>query len=1328
MMAQQSDSSTDALIPFRKWIVDEAKKQISARQFAGRGEKQHKQESILRKTTIAYGIAELLRHARDHPSMVHSPLSLGDQCSIDNFAVRTSGEELVATAELAGQNISQTTWNGIKGVDMVSPRRSVNIVEPLFLCSLFYDGSGDQEDQMGRYLEVEFPTLPGVNDTNTISAVSQSEEDARCHSLGVLVYELFSHLSPLQSEGLEGIRSSTKGVSPESEGKDVDTSQEPAHKKTRLLDSKAPRIAEIPSSAPVAEEGHETPREELPKAPYVPLIDLGFPSSICLLVQNLLECGEGNRPDEAYDSLEAVIKDLHLLLLDPSRFLFDHEPTPENGNIQLSFREEKLYGRENEVSSITDAFCRVSSGKSEAFFIKGFSGSGKSMLVNSLKARVDMAEGYVLIHKFDQMSKERPLLEVISVFNDLCPLIRERRSQQDLLVIVKNLMEVFGTDFSVLARLLPNIVSLSPQLKPTVDEKEGGDQMNLRSICFTLQRFMRVVSSKSHPVMLFLDDLQWCDNSALTVVERILSDVIGSSCLFFVGSYRSNEVQEDHAIFPLMDSLRSYGVPTTDLSLEGLNPEDLNTMVSDAMCMFPRTCEPLSDMVFQKTKGNPFFVLAFLRSLVDGGLLEYSIRKRRWVWDEDRISSMDITGNVLHLLSSKMSGLSENTQSALKVAACFGIKIKESVVGYLSTTSEYTNICNWLEQVVNEGFMIKAGTSDFKFVHDKVREAAYSLIPDGEKNQHHYSLGKSLYSMTKGKDVDDIIFSIADQINHGIDSLPLRSPESRVDLAKLNEMAGVKAVECSDYVTARSYLSIALSLLPTDHWKSHYDQSLRLSFLLAKSAYSRGDVMKAQGILQEILRECSCIEDKLPAYFLLVTILHTCGDVVDAYITCNEVLSQLGEEIPQSLDPKETTKMMEATSKMVECITDTDLLEMKEMDEKLSISLKFYNLMATVAYFAKPKMFNFIVCRMVQLTIKHGVCKYSIMGLVQYAAGVLNSAKDIQGASRIGNAAMSCWKKRFHRAEMLPNLYVVYYGLVAFYSKPLQNTIDMLRQGFDVGMSLGDSGTAFLNATQQVKNSIIAGENLPTLLKKVDYYLELTDLYKNELTKTYLLIFRDTISTLIDKGESTSSKSNSNDATVENAMNNAHCSKTMYFHRAIQAYWLGHSERCHHYIGKVLQMSNATEGLNGIVITYIHGLNSFQVLKRQNTSKLRLIPKNAIAALKTATSHSRWNFRNKVHLLEAENFSFQGNNEEAKASYAAAITSARCSRFVHEQGLACELAGHHYKKIGNHRSAWSFYDQAKQCYAEWGSQMKVDGITRQLESFRITMSAGKVMS
>ena len=863
----------DVRVPLRKWIEGESAKQNSPCQTAGHGGDENKRVLLL-KTTVAYGMAQLLRKSRSLLPLAFHPgktSSLHTQYNIDNFVVRTK------TVSNDGQH-SQPTWKDIKGVGMLSPKLSVNIVEPLFTTF----SSDDNEDNMGRYLEAEFPSFPDADGTAVV--FDHSEEDERCHLFGIILCELFSNCSP-PAEAMRGNTLHTNRGGSESALANGGASQEPARKKTQLIDSRAFNGARNPTSRIV----------------YIALLETGIPSCLCLLIQSLLECGNDNRSDDAYDSLEAVIKDLHLLLLDPNRFLFDKEPMKDsNGIINLPFREHTLYGRENEASIITDAFCRVSSGKIESCFIGGFSGSGKSRLVNDLMVQVDMNGGYVLTRKFDL--KDRPMLEVVALFNDLCLLIREKNTPQDLLVIVKDLVDVFGSDISALARLLPNIKTLLPQLNPS-DEKDSVNHTNVQSICFILQRFIRVVSSEVHPVVLFLDDLQWCDKSALMVVESILCDSCGSSCVLFVGTYRSNEVADDHEIYILARRLRTFGVHMTMLSLEGLNPNVLNTMISDALCVFPRISERLSDIVFQKTKGNPFFVLAFLRSLAERGLLEYSSITRTWVWDEEDVSSIDVTDNVLYLLSSRMSGLSANIQSTLKLAACFGIMIKESVVETLGTDPKHSDVQDNLEQVVKGGFMVKVGTSDFKFVHDKVREAAYGLIPEQEKNQvstgtkhtgwseyyyylpnisittlvylpkYHYSLGMSLYWMTKRQGyrqyVDDVIFSIVDQIKLGIDSLDDESPEFRIEVAKLNELAGMKAVVCSDYVTSRSYFTYALSLLPIDQWKSHYDISLRCSLRLAKSHYSCGNVEKAQSILQDMIGQCHSFEDKLPACELL---------------------------------------------------------------------------------------------------------------------------------------------------------------------------------------------------------------------------------------------------------------------------------------------------------------------------------------------------------------------------------------------------------------------------------------------------------------------------
>ena len=234
---------------------------------------------------------------------------------------------------------------------------------------------------------------------------------------------------------------------------------------------------------------------------------------------------------------------------------------------------------------------------------------------------------------------------------------------------------------------------------------------------------------------MFLDDLQWADDTALDVVHTFLSDQMGSCCIFFIGTYRNNEVDMDHALFDFMEKLDISGVPTTKVSLAGLSLKDLNSMISDALCLYPRVCMSLSKVVFQKTKGNPFFALKFIESLQSRGLLYYDCLQKRWVWNVETIMAEDITNNVLHLLSSKMNGLSDDVQTLLKVMACFGTSVDEFVIGYLSEVPYYAGVGEGLAKALDEGYVERDRHGNVKFVHDKVREASYDLILDEEKTK-----------------------------------------------------------------------------------------------------------------------------------------------------------------------------------------------------------------------------------------------------------------------------------------------------------------------------------------------------------------------------------------------------------------------------------------------------------------------------------------------------------------------------------------------------------------------------------------------------------------
>ena len=253
-----------------------------------------------------------------------------------------------------------------------------------------------------------------------------------------------------------------------------------------------------------------------------------------------------------------------------------------------------------------------------------------------------------------------------------------------------------------------------------------------------------------------------------------------------------------------------------------------------------------------------FYALEFLKSLVDRRLLNYSLRERRWIWDEVNICSETVADNVIYLLTDKMASLPENVQFALKALSCFGIKADETIVRHLSSTAQYSNFSEWLCRAISERFIIKMG-SEFKFVHDKVRESAYSLIPNSEKGQFHHDIGFLLYSVSKNQDLTgDLIFQIIDQINY---DLSLVEPCMQLDIAELNFKAGSVAMEMSEFTTAYSYLTNSLSMLPGDFWSSHYEFGLRLFFLKARAAHSCGNIEEAKQSFCKMIEKGQCIDD-----------------------------------------------------------------------------------------------------------------------------------------------------------------------------------------------------------------------------------------------------------------------------------------------------------------------------------------------------------------------------------------------------------------------------------------------------------------------------------
>ncbi|KAL3801675.1 hypothetical protein HJC23_013180, partial [Cyclotella cryptica] len=1145
------------VVPLRQWNKDE---EIKTRYFDFNCQRKLQQASVIRKITVGFGIGKLLQHlSQQHeaPLSEYSSIQLESLCSIDNFAV-----EFINGAVLSESGIE------VMRVYMINPFISVQIdtTYSSSRCSSFDIESDDSLTGRNLVATIMSP-FPSV----CVEAIA--EEKSHCDSmlrylLGVLLHFLFSENRSQQKNGSglpkddrdynPSINDDADENGPSMKKKSIDWFQFDkhcglSHEQVDTGKDSHMRFVHSSEGGSLMKDGNRSINGgdidgSQANIPQSPLIEFGYPPSLSQLVTNLVDCGLGLCKLDAYTSLDVAINDMQIMLQKPQLFLSLDPPSTVNAFMGSG----QLYGRSNEIASLTTAYCRVAtSGMTEAIFVSGFSGCGKTRLVHSIFESVNVAGGCTVTQKFDEMQSSSPLTVVLSTFNELCNLVAQSSSETCLMEIYEKLASAIGTtNLAFLTRILPNARRLLPSAitLPQMNSQAG---INFNSLCFTIQHLMRAISSYSKVTLLFLDDLQWADAMSLKLVQCVLSDVRGLNCLLFVGGFRENEVEHGHVLLKFFHALSASEVSSSVIRLNGISANDVNSMISDTLGVFPRLCKDLSDVVIRKTNGNPFFTLEFLRSLIIRNLVQYSLRDKCWKWNLNEINAENITDNVLHLLTRKMNVLSESNQTALKVASCFGSIISIDIVRKLSSTSKYSSLQTTLDETaVKEGFMDRDDTS-YRFVHDKVREAAYGLI--GDKEQYHFDLGLALQS------VGGEILEATNQINRGPLSL-LQDESRRISIVNLNYEASMKPMDCSDFTAAYSYLNSAVSLLPDDSWTTDYDLTLKCHFQLAKAAYGCGQAEKAQQICEEIIESGKCLEDTLETYSLLVSMIClACKDLPLAFKTCVKVLSLLGEHIPD--DVVDVNPTVNEVKTLFYNTSNEDLLAMvDETGSRKIYIMEFYNHLATVSFLVTPRRFcHYCVARWALFCLTHKVaCKYTPGAYVSFASMLSRDLdEDAKLACMISKAGMMMLSRNdTAMIQQLPVVYSVHYMWVGSLTEPIQSAVAMSQHAYEIGMQTGNLSHAAFSLSIMMARSLYAGTNLLKLKNDLEVHLKSAKQHSQFILLAYLVMIDAVVSKLIGDGEAKSSSYLAEHPPTDEGFR---LSLEMY-----SSFYLGHAERVHY--------------------------------------------------------------------------------------------------------------------------------------------------------------------
>jgi serine/threonine protein kinase len=635
----------------------------------------------------------------------------------------------------------------------------------------------------------------------------------------------------------------------------------------------------------VATDPMELVHCHLAKQPVPPIhLNPEIPKSVSDIVLKLL----AKTAEERYQTAEGIKADLETCLaqLQESGTISHFIIGAKDLSNQLLI-PQKLYGREAEVAVLMEAFERTSLGTAEMMLVSGYSGIGKSCLVNEIHKPIVTKCGYFIAGKFDQFNRNIPYASLIEAFQSLLRQLLTENSEK-IAVWREKLLTALGQNGSLIIDVIPEVeLIVGPQ--PEVPQLSSSESQNRFNRVF--QQFLRVFCQPSHPLVLFLDDLQWADSASLKLIQMLIGDC-ESQYLLIIGAYRDNEVSLTHPLIQTLEKIQKNQATINNITLKSLQLNHVEQLIAETFNESPLTSriKSLSELLFNKTQGNPFFLTQLLKVLFCERLLAYDTFIGIWHWDIEQIQSIGIADyNIVELIAKNIQKLPASTQKVLKLAACIGSTFNLSVLAIVNEESELVTASQlWpslhsglilpltenykipliLEQEELGELILSDSIVEYKFLHDRVQQAAYSLIPESEKKLTHLNIGQLLLQKTSSEERKENIFALVNQLNFGTDLIVEQGEKE--ELAFLNLLAGQKAKAATAYEAATRYLNIGLGILAVNSWQNQYELTLNLHIEAVESEFLNTNFKRSEILANAVLEKAVTILDQVKVYELKI--------------------------------------------------------------------------------------------------------------------------------------------------------------------------------------------------------------------------------------------------------------------------------------------------------------------------------------------------------------------------------------------------------------------------------------------------------------------------
>ncbi len=1043
-----------------------------------------------------------------------------------------------------------------------------------------------------------------------------------------------------------------------------------------------------------------------------------IPHALSDLVMKLLS----KTPDGRYQSAWGLKSDLQECL----RQLETHG-TIENFPLALQDRPEKfqvpekLYGRDRETAALGKALEKISKGSKEVVLISGSAGIGKTALANEV-CKPDPHQPLRFISgKFEQFHHDIPYEAVAAAFRGMVRQILTE-TENSLAQWRKELLDALGNSGRIVIDVVPElelIIGPQPQL-PNVEPQEYRNRFNL-----LFQKFLRVFCKPGHPLAIFLDDLQWADSASLNLLELIIGDE-ETKYLLLIGAYRYKRIGPSHPLNLTIQKLLNEGHSIDNIRLDSLDLEYVAKLCADTLRVDEDAVTSLALLVFNKTGGNPFHVNEFLKSLYLEKLLRFLPQKGVWEWDLDQIQERGITDNVVELMAEKIKRLGDEVQDALKLAACMGNTFELDALAIVQEKSQ-SEVLRSLMPAVAEGLALplnvasghvvpdaEKSTAQLRFCHDRVQQAAYSMIKDSEKAAVHLRVGSSLLNKIPDDKLEERVFDIVNQLNFGLDLIHRR--HERHQLAELNLRAGKKAKGSAAYEAAFKYFKAGLIALGEHAWASWYDLALQLHVLATEAAYLTGDFEAMERLSSEVLDKARDIIDKTKVYEIRIQAAIANYNMLDAVKTALSVLRMLGVNIPENPSKLNVALALLKTKWILFGKKIESIAELPQMTDLKSLAaVRIMSSMGKAAYAAQPMLCPILISQSVNLSAKYGNAPESAMAYGTYGMLLCGIVGDIDNGYRFGGLAMNLLE-RFTTSGARVNTVEVVHFFVKPWKEHYAKQLKPLIEAYRIGLECGGFEEAAHCAYMYCSGLFRVGKELPEVAKEMAYYCDEIRKIKHESALRLLVIFRQAVLNLMGQsndpcrliGEAFDERKM---LPIHQAANDRSAICVIYLNKLVLCYLFEKYDLATENAAKAAEHLDGVPGTPAVPVFYFYDSLARLAACEPNTgvSEKAVLGKarSNQRKMKKWAHHGPMNHMHKFMLVEAERFKVVGQYDKAEKCYQQAIKLARENEYVNEEALANELAAKFHLSRGEIDKGRSFLLDARYCYEKWGALAKV---------------------